>query len=74
MIPYEDNERFFAGQQTNRNYAGPLDIPWLEEGMSIVQWKWDNFIILPYQPITSQNVNAYGRSKPSLPQQQINDN
>lgn len=39
MKLYEDNERFFAGQQTNRNYAGPLDMPWLEEGMSIVQWR-----------------------------------
>jgi hypothetical protein len=32
------NEAFFAAQQTNRNYAGPLDMPWLDIGMCIMQF------------------------------------
>jgi hypothetical protein len=36
---YLYNEAFFAALQTNRNYAGPLDMPWLDIGMCIMQWR-----------------------------------
>jgi hypothetical protein len=36
---YDFNEAFFVRWRTNRNYAGPLDMPWLREGMCLAQWR-----------------------------------
>ncbi len=38
-LGFDFNERYFSDQGTNRNYTGPLDMPWLEKGMAIAQWK-----------------------------------
>lgn len=43
------NEQYFASKQTNRNYAGPLDMPWLDEGMSMAQWR-NGQISAPMEP------------------------
>lgn len=36
---FDFNDSFFSNKGTHRNYSGPLDMPWLEEGMAIAQWK-----------------------------------
>jgi hypothetical protein len=46
---YDFNEAFFARQQTNRNYAGPLDMPWLSTGMAMAQWN-SGTISSPLEP------------------------